>query len=284
MSADPGLRGRLARYPLVVFFVLAFVLTWAVWIPRALGVPVGAVGQLWTWMPAIAALLAAALTGGRRAVRQLGRRLGRWRVPWLWYVVVLAGPAAFSAAVAGIAVLAGIPWSSAAPEAFAIGLPSVALLLVVLCLTDGLGEEPAWRGYALPRLLRHSPLVASLVLGLLWGLWHLPLLWTETSTVYRTPVWLFGLDIVAKSVLFTWVFLHTRGSALLAVLLHGSTNLFAVSPPLAVTGGLAVPMLAAGLKWVLVILLLGIAGARLARRPDPEALPTAEEALPDDSR
>ena len=55
---------QLARYPLVLFFVLAFVLTWVVWVPRAAGVPVGVVGQLWTWIPAIAAILAAALTGG----------------------------------------------------------------------------------------------------------------------------------------------------------------------------------------------------------------------------
>ena len=122
-----------------------------------------------------------------------------------------------------------------------------------------------------------------MVLGLLWALWHLPLLWTETSPLYRTPVWLLIVDIVAKSVLFTWVFLHTRGSALLAVLLHGSTNLFAVSPQLVVAGGLAVPVLAAALKWVLVIVLLVIAGLRLARRPDPEAMPTGEETLPDES-
>jgi hypothetical protein len=75
---------------------------------------------------------------------------------------------------------------------------------------------------------------------------------------------------VAKSVLFTWVFLHTRGSALLAVLLHGSTNLFAVSP-LPVAGGLALPLLAAGLKWALVVVLLVYAGPRLTRRPDSDA-------------
>ena len=70
------------RYPLVTFFLLAFALTWVVWVPRATGIPLGALGQLWTWVPAIAALLAAALTGGRPAVRELGARLVRWRVGW----------------------------------------------------------------------------------------------------------------------------------------------------------------------------------------------------------
>ena len=70
------------RYPLVTFFILAFAITWVVWVPRLAGLQTGAVGQVWTWAPAIAALLAAALTGGRAAVRDLGARLVRWRVGW----------------------------------------------------------------------------------------------------------------------------------------------------------------------------------------------------------
>jgi membrane protease YdiL (CAAX protease family) len=131
----------------------------------------------------VAAVAAAALTGGRAAVGDLGRRLLRWRVAWLWYVVVLAGPACFSLAVGGVYVLLGGSWSAALSPAFTTSLPSLVLFLTILTLTDGLGEEVGWRGFALPRLLRHQPLVASLILGLLWGLWHLPLIWTETSTL-----------------------------------------------------------------------------------------------------
>ena len=65
------------RHPLVTFFLLVFILTWVVWVPRASGAPLGVVGQAWTWVPAIAALLAAALTGGRGALRELGSRLVR---------------------------------------------------------------------------------------------------------------------------------------------------------------------------------------------------------------
>ena len=88
------------RHPLTTFFLLAFGITWVVWVPRAAGVPLGVVGQAWTWSPAVAALLATALTGGRDAVRELGARLVRWRVGWQWYLVVILGPAAFSLAVA----------------------------------------------------------------------------------------------------------------------------------------------------------------------------------------
>jgi hypothetical protein len=97
------------RHPLVIFFLLVFILTWAVWGPRASGAPLGVVGQVWTWAPAIAALLAAALTGGRGALRELDSRLVRWRVGWQWYLVVILGPAAFSLALAGIYTLFGVP-------------------------------------------------------------------------------------------------------------------------------------------------------------------------------
>jgi uncharacterized protein len=96
------------------------------------------------------------------------RRLLRWRVGWHWYVVVILGPAAFSAAA--VYLLLGGPWSAAAPDAFSTSLPTLGWFLLALTFTDGLGEEPAWRGFALPRLLsRFNALIASLVLGVLGG-------------------------------------------------------------------------------------------------------------------
>ena len=98
--------------------------------------------------------------------------------------------------------------------------------------------------------------------------------------MYQLPVWLSLADITAKSVLFTWVFLHTRGSVLLAILLHGATNLFVVSPPLTGTGDLTLFLLAAVAKWLLAIVVIVVAGTSLVRstRPGPEVLPS--EALP----
>jgi len=156
---------------LVAFFVLAFGITWVVWVPRAAGVPVGAVGQLWAWSPAVAALLAAALTYGRAAVGELGARPVRWRVSWRWYAVVVLGPAGFSLTVAIFYALLGGSWMAAAPAALRGETPLVLLpLLLMLFITDGVGEELAWRGFALPRLLTlYDALVASLVLGVFWA-------------------------------------------------------------------------------------------------------------------
>src|SRR5215208_6776678 len=260
----------LRRHPLVTFFLLVFIITWVVWVPRASGAPLGVVGQAWTWAPAIAALLAAALTGGRGALRELGSRLVRWQ----WYLVVILGPAAFSLAVAGVYTLLGGSWAEAPPALLEGPLLLLPLFLLILTLTDGLGEELAWRGFALPRLLpRYTALVARLVLGVLWALWHLPLLWTEGGPMYQLPVWLLLLDLTAKAVLFTWVFLHTRGSVLIAMLFHGATNLFLVSPEVASTGDFQVAVLAMVGKWVLVGIVLVVAGPRLVRDPRPDALP-----------
>jgi uncharacterized protein len=255
IMTDPdtgGWRNSLRRHDVLVFMLATLTLTWTVWVPRAMGAQVGVVGQLWTWAPAAAALGCAAVLYGRAGVRDLGRRLLLWRVRWWWYPTVLLGPLVFAIAVAGIAVLLGEPWAAARPPALTLSIPALALTLLVLALTDGFGEELGWRGYLLPRLLiRHRAVAASLILGLYWWLWHLPLVWTEGSAMEGQPLWLLLADLMAKSLIFTYVFLGTQGSVLIAILLHASTNLFAVSPPTGPEGDVAVPLIALVLKVVL---------------------------------
>ena len=92
---DPDARGwrtSLRRHDVVVFMLVALILTWVIWVPRAIGTQVGVVGLLWTWTPAVSALACAAVLYGRAGVRDLGRRLLLWRVSWWWYPVVLLGP------------------------------------------------------------------------------------------------------------------------------------------------------------------------------------------------
>ena len=89
------------------------------------------------------------------------------------------------------------------------------------------GEELGWRGYLLPRLLeRYSALTASLMVGLLWGLWHLSLFLTPAFPHSERSFPLFMISTTVYSVWFTWLFLRTRGSVLLATLFHASLNLF----------------------------------------------------------
>ena len=231
VPASIGWRGRLRRHELVIIVTAVFVATWVVWVPRALGVPVGFLGPLWTWAPAVATVVGVAMLRGRAGLAELGRRLLTWRVGWWWYAIVLLGPLAFSLAVAGLAVLLGRRWTEVRPPFLAMTLGGLVLTLLILVITDGLGEEVAWRGYLLPRLLeRRGPVVAGLIVGVVWWLWHLPLVWTAGAAIEGQPLWLLLLDLLAKSLIFTAVFLCTRGSLLIAILLHATTNLFAVSP------------------------------------------------------
>lgn len=118
----------------------------------------------------------------------------------------------------------GISWAAWIPAELASNRPFAFLPFVFLQQTlvgSSMGEEPGWRGYALPRLLAgRGVLGASVILGILWALWHLPLALTQGHPLRRTFFgWTF-LGLVATTILFTWVYTHTQGSLLLALLFH----------------------------------------------------------------
>ena len=200
------------RFPLVSYFVLAYALTWWVY-PLLRFNPL--IGLLGLFGPALAAIIVTAATEGRPGVRTLLGRVVHWRVSLPWYLVAVGLPAVVALLAATCSVLFG-------PAVLRFGtLSALDLALVVLVV----GEELGWRGYALPRLLqRHSPLVASVVLGVIWWLWHLPTFFIPGTPQFDQPIPAFMMMTAAYSVLLTWVFLHTRGSVLIATLLHGAIN------------------------------------------------------------
>ena len=202
------------RHPLASFFVLAYALTWPL-------IPLVSVSPLWGFPalfgPALAALVVAALADGRAGVKDLLGRVVRWRVGAGWYAVALGLPAVLALAAAGLHLALGADSSIRFG-----GLSLLSFVVFVLIF----GEELGWRGYALPRLLvGRSALSASLILGVLWGAWHLPTFFVPGAPQHGLPFSAFVLLTVAYSVLLTWVYLHARGSVLISTLLHGSINL-----------------------------------------------------------
>ena len=207
----------LRRHPLITFFVLAYVFSW--W-----PVPLYALGlspsPIISFGPFLAAIVVLALTAGKAGVVTLLRQMVRWRVRPVWYAVALLLPVAISGGAAGLNVLLGAqPPSSVELGAWTGLIPTFFLLLLVPGI-GGAWEEPGWRGYALPKLqVGYSALLASLILGIVWALWHLPLM-----VIGQIPL-SDPLFVVGWTVVFTWLFNNTNGSVLLAMLMHNMFNI-----------------------------------------------------------
>lgn len=262
------LSDRLQRHALGLGVALMFALTW----PLDLAATAEARG----WLPfdfpnglellvgygfVAAALSMTALTLGRPGVSALLRRFLIWRVGLGWYGVVLLGPmAVYLSAVWLEAALRGTTPDMAVVMAHRLFGPSANLAFYVLpffvfdALTNG--EEIGWRGYVLPRLqARHSPLAASLIIGLVWAVWHLP---KFLAPGHAVPFGWYLLATNAKAILFTWVYNNTRGSLLLATLFHAAINTASVFllPPLASDAGpfVVAALLEAGAAAAVVLL------------------------------
>jgi membrane protease YdiL (CAAX protease family) len=209
------IKSLVKHHPLVTYFVLAYALTWALAPLLTISLLLGVMGLL---MPAVAAIVVTALTEGRPGVKTLLQRLTIWRVGVRWYVVALGLPVFLSAVVVVLSILLGAP---AQVEFSPVSLLTMVVFVLVV------GEEIGWRGYALPKLLQnHSAVTASLILGVLWGGWHLPTFFIAGSPQASIPFLAFLLFTTGASVLFTWLHLHTQGSLLIATLFHGAINSF----------------------------------------------------------
>jgi len=205
------------RYPVIVFFVLAYVFSWWPWPLYALGL---SPSLIIAFGPFLAAILVLALTTGKGGVVTLLRRMVRWRVRPVWYAVALLLPVAISggAALLNVVVLGASAPSPAELGAWSGLVPTFFLQLLVPGI-GGTWEEPGWRGYALPKLQGgHSALLASLILGVVWAFWHLPLM-----VIGQIPL-SDSVFIVAWAVVLTWVFNNTSGSVLIAMLMHNIHN------------------------------------------------------------
>jgi membrane protease YdiL (CAAX protease family) len=247
------------------FFVLTFLLSWAIWIPLDLahfdlaGVRIdegasGTIRLLGVLMPALAALVLTGLDGGRGGVSRLLDRLAIWRVSWWWWAAAVA-PSLLLVAAAGVVSLAD-PTRAVAPLA---PQPLAGLLInVVFLALATLGEEIGWRGVALPALqARSSALAASAVLGVVWAAWHLPF-WLLLDTFKQfgvTYLIMNGLLIFPTTFYITWVFNHTRGSLLLPVAIHVLFNIINVAW-LPVTLHLGAFWLLIAAEWVIALGLL----------------------------
>jgi membrane protease YdiL (CAAX protease family) len=216
---------RSDRAALIVFFSLAYGLSWAVW-GSTLARDAGLVGWSVPAQPfgflavSVAAVVATVVLGGRAALRSLGSRLVLWRVAPRWYLAAVALPVLPALAALGVHRALGGQHDVHGFVPLAATLP----LLLSQLVTHLLTEEAGWRGVALPHLRALlGSLSAGVVLGLLWAGWHIPMFFLAgTHQTYPFPGFL--VMVVSISVIMTWVWDRTRGSVLIAALFHAAMN------------------------------------------------------------
>jgi membrane protease YdiL (CAAX protease family) len=219
---------------IIVFFSMTYAISWIIWIPIALssnnillfhispfpGIIIGGMA------PSLVGLILILEEQGISGTKSLLGRLFQWKVNIRWYIFVLCIPAVIiSTSIIINSIFANVPINIST-----IGDWRIILITFIVTLFIGgpIGEELGWRGYALPKMGEtRKPLLASLIVGLGWGLWHLPLFWINGSLQADIPVIWFIVSILAESVLYTWIYTSTGGNLFLMVLFHTSINAWA---------------------------------------------------------
>jgi uncharacterized protein len=258
----------LMHYPLAFFFLLTYAISWSIWLLMSvlslnIHTPLGStLNIIAIFGPTLGGLILTAVYHGRNGIVQLLGRLWRPRPrpPWIGAAFLL--PLAIIAAAAVLAILMGeLTLASATATGWLLLFSE---FVRILFFGGPLGEEIGWRGYALPRLLRdHSPMRASVLLGLVWGVWHAPLYaiaGTGQNEMLRSGgsfpflfvafvIWTIGL-----SVLFTLLYKLAQGNLLVVILFHAAVNTAVFLPMFFRMQSGMVPLLNAGLTWLVAIL------------------------------
>lgn len=241
ISTSRSLRGWMQRHSLFSYFFLAYAISWILSIPVILsewyilpktGFTFYFFFTIKSFGPFLAAYIMIRIMEGKEGWHKLGSRFRLFRVGWQWYAFILLGVPVLM--LLGISVLPGALSSfQGFPSHFVITY----LISFILIFFGGgpLGEEPGWRGFALPRMQsRYGALRGTLLLGILWTFWHLPDFLTSAQKggpgtglyPFYAGLPVFLLEVMALAIIFTWVFNNTKGSIFIALLLHTSYNAF----------------------------------------------------------
>jgi membrane protease YdiL (CAAX protease family) len=268
-------------WSLLKFFALTFAVTWACFLAavaisrrsesavQALTAGRWLLLLLGIFAPSLVALALTARDNGIPATRALLRRVFAWRVDARWYLFAVSYMAAIKLTVALAHRAITGSWPRFGNEAW-----YVIVVAIVLSTPVQAGEEIGWRGYALPRLAaRFGFAGASVLLGLIWACWHLPLFYLPGADTYGQsfPIWVLG--VTALSVAITWLYAHANGSLLLTMLMHSAVNQTIGIVPDAEPKATNSFVLSASLPYLLTVGFLWIIAVYfLARMPKAEEL------------
>ncbi|TFD52215.1 CPBP family intramembrane metalloprotease [Cryobacterium frigoriphilum] len=230
------------RHPVVAFVVLAYAISWALWLPLL------ADRQDWVaWTaspylhlagglgPAAAALLVTAVVAGRVGLTDLKQRMLAVRRRGRWLLLAAVGPLVLFGVAVVVARVVDGEWPDVSRFGASIEYPALPLLVfwAANLLFYGFGEEIGWRGFAQPSLQqRHSPLVAALLVSAMWAAWHLPL-FGITPTYRSMPAAGFigfAVSILVASLVFAWLYLKSSGSIVVVAVFHTVFDIATTTP------------------------------------------------------
>jgi membrane protease YdiL (CAAX protease family) len=263
------MKSFLRNHNLIAGILLMFIFTWPIDLANAgllhFKVPY-VISITFGWGIIFASLIMTSLALGKDGIVRLIQRFLIWRVGWMWYLAAfLLLPTIYLSAVLIHAAWTGSPIDFSTVAAHIIfgasaNLPTFILPFFIFdFLTNG--EEMGWRGYVLPRLqAKYSALVSSVILGAIWGLWHLPrYLAPENSSSFALGT----LKIFAEAILYTWIYNNTKGSLLLTTIMHATGNTAGVFLPMANTlsgSNLGVLVIAIVIEVMIAVLVTVVAG------------------------
>jgi len=231
------------RYPLAAYFILAFLFTWLILAP-GVAANLGLIefnidGTLLTILgamgPLLAALIVRSAEQGQEGIRQTFLSMFKWKTGWKWWAASVLLIGLLMALAVLISQFVDIPGMESGGELVAQGFgPGVTFILFLL---GSFGEEPGWRGFALPKLQeKFNPLIATLILTIFWWIWHIPTYWTLPISIATREQFgflvAFGMQsgvLLALGLLCAWVYNGSKGSVLMPVLLHAGWNIYSLA-------------------------------------------------------
>jgi len=196
------------RYPLVAFFSLTTLFLLLGWAAFNGQIPFG---------PLLAALILVPLIGGRAGLKTWAKRIIQWRVGWQWYAAAILLPLIATGTGSLLNILLGASVTPIQVSELPSLIPEAAFVLLFV----GLGEEPGFRGFAIPHLqARFSAITATLILAAYGVAWHLPLFLTNDTPWAAIPTIVLGYFV------FTWLFNNSNGSVLIVMVFHTAQAIF----------------------------------------------------------
>ena len=278
------------KFSLAIYLLLANGITWLCWIPglligaqRGYTMPnfdtyatlfetgfvniqhlvLGAAFILGAFGPLVGSLVATWMDSGREGIVQLWKRMTTWRIGLRWYLTAIL----ITFLVPAIPVVVFVLNGGALDSASVFTLPYFLFVLVAQLLTSGLGEEPGWRGYLLPRLQdRFDSKKQVWILGLIWAIWHYPLVILLTLSMMQdvTPPQMIitilmslagqTISLIGLSYIYVWLYNRT-GSVFLSILFHALSNLFPTFLLSFLVAPQTVSLLIAAMPWLVVLIL-----------------------------